>query len=243
MPKKRPNIPESVKRQIRQRCGFGCVICGLPLYEYEHIVEWASVKRHDPNEMTLLCPTHHAEKTRGLLPVAEVNSANQDPFNYRSGRPEAFPLRYSGDSCLVSMGGGTWRQDFTQDATVPLLVIRGCSVIEVKRQDERLLLSLRIYSKQGKLLLQIAENELTFSASSWDVELVGRKLTIRGGVRDILAQIEFRTPDEIVITRGVFAFGGSQIRVEPDHIFLQEYNIRMAGYSARTNGGSALRFD
>ncbi|MGC9381539.1 hypothetical protein [Streptomyces sp. MH13] len=116
-------------------------------------------------------------------------------------------------------------------------------MIEVKRQDERLLLSLRIYSKQGKLLLQIAENELIFSVSSWDVELVGRKLTIRGGVRDILAQIEFRTPDAIVITRGVFAFGGSQIQVESDHIFLQKYNIRMEGYSARTNGGSALRFD
>ncbi|MBQ1091440.1 HNH endonuclease signature motif containing protein [Streptomyces sp. B93] len=243
MAQKRPNIPESVKRQIRQRCGFGCVICGLPLYEYEHIAEWSAVKRHDPDEMTLLCPTHHAEKTRGLLPVAEVKSADQAPFNFRSGQSESFPLRYSGDSCLVSIGGSIWRHEFTQDAVVPLLVIRGCAVIEVKKQDERLLLSLRVYNKQAKPLLQIVENELVFSTSSWDVELVGRLLTIRGGSRDILVQMEFQTPDAILITRGVFAFGGAQIQVEPDHIHLPKYNIRMAGYSARGNGGSALRFD
>ncbi|RSS77795.1 HNH endonuclease [Streptomyces sp. WAC06128] len=243
MAKKRPPVPEPIKRQIRQRCGFGCVICGLPLYEYEHMSEWSNVKRHDPDEMTLLCPTHHAEKTRGLLPVAEVRAANRQPFNFRSGQSESFPLRYSGDSCLVKAGGGTWRQDFTQDAVVPLVVIRGCPVVEIKKQDERLLLSMRIYSKQGKLLLKIIENELVFSVASWDVELTGRRLTIRGGARDILAQIEFHTPDVIVITRGVFAFGGFQVQVEPEFIYVEKYNIRMTNCSARTNGGSALVFD
>jgi trigger factor len=143
----------------------------------------------------------------------------------------------------VKAGGGTWRQDFTQDAVVPLVVIKGCPVIDIKKQDERLLLSMRIYSKQGKLLLRIIENELVFSVASWDVELVGRRLTIRGGARDILAQIEFNTPDAIVITRGVFAFGGFQVQVEPEFIDMEKYNIRMTNCSARTNGGSALVFE
>lgn len=41
------NIPLSIQRKVRQRCGFGCVICGMPLYEYEHMAEWAQVKRHN----------------------------------------------------------------------------------------------------------------------------------------------------------------------------------------------------
>lgn len=35
------NIPLPIQREVRQRCGFGCVICGMPLYEYEHMEEWA----------------------------------------------------------------------------------------------------------------------------------------------------------------------------------------------------------
>ena len=50
------NIPAEIKRQVRQRCGFGCIICGLPIYEYEHMEEWAKVKRHRTEEITLLCP-------------------------------------------------------------------------------------------------------------------------------------------------------------------------------------------
>src|SRR5439155_1627187 len=49
------DIPEPIKRQIRQRCGFGCVLCGLPLFEYEHLKGWANVQRHMPEEITLLC--------------------------------------------------------------------------------------------------------------------------------------------------------------------------------------------
>ncbi|MFJ8143624.1 HNH endonuclease signature motif containing protein [Streptomyces sp. NPDC096048] len=243
MSKNKRDIPDPIKRQIRQRCGFGCVICGLPLYEYEHIAEWSRVGCHDPVDMALLCPTHHAEKTRGLLPAADVKSANENPYNFRFGRSEAFPLRYSGSSCLVNVGGSRWRHYFSTDEVVPLLVIKGCPVIEVKRQDGRLLLSLRIYDKQENLLLEIVENELVFSVESWDVELVGRKLTIRGGSRFILAQVEFYTPDAIMITRGVFAYGGSQVQVESNSIFLEKYNVRLRNYGARMNGGAALSFD
>ncbi|MHB0562224.1 hypothetical protein ACX3RA_15640, partial [Escherichia coli] len=49
-------IPETIKRQIRQRCGFGCVICGFGFYDYEHFKpDFVDAKVHDPNGMTLLC--------------------------------------------------------------------------------------------------------------------------------------------------------------------------------------------
>jgi trigger factor len=34
--------------------------------------EWAKVKRHDAEEITLLCDRHHREKTAGLLPKAVI---------------------------------------------------------------------------------------------------------------------------------------------------------------------------
>jgi len=31
----RQNIPLPIQREVRQRCGFDCVICGMPLFKYE----------------------------------------------------------------------------------------------------------------------------------------------------------------------------------------------------------------
>ena len=48
-------IPEGVKREVRQRCGFGCVICGLGFYDYEHFApDFVDATEHNPAGMTLL---------------------------------------------------------------------------------------------------------------------------------------------------------------------------------------------
>ncbi len=61
------NIPLPIQREVRKRCGFGCVLCGLPLYEYEHMEEWAQVKRHIADEITLLCDCFDPYKTRVIF--------------------------------------------------------------------------------------------------------------------------------------------------------------------------------
>src|SRR5262249_16069797 len=92
-------IPRPIKRQVRQRCEFGCVICGLPLDEYEHMEGFAKVKRHVAKEITLLCDRHHREKTGGLLPLSDVRDADRNPFNKREGVSPPYNLHYSGNSC------------------------------------------------------------------------------------------------------------------------------------------------
>ncbi len=45
-------IPEDVKRQVRQACGFGCVCCGFAIVTYEHIEpEFHNAESHDPENM------------------------------------------------------------------------------------------------------------------------------------------------------------------------------------------------
>jgi hypothetical protein len=79
----RPPIGAEMEKEVRRRCGFGCVMCGLPLYEYDHILGWSNVQRHVAEEITLLCEMHHREKTNGLLPLDHVVAANREPFNLR----------------------------------------------------------------------------------------------------------------------------------------------------------------
>jgi len=47
------NISLPIQREVRQRCGFGYVICGFPLYGYDHLKDWANFKEHIANDITL----------------------------------------------------------------------------------------------------------------------------------------------------------------------------------------------
>lgn len=67
------NIPAKVQRTVREACSFGCVICGSVPYVYDHLkVEYADAKEHDPDDIVVLCPTHHTMKTNRVLDVDSI---------------------------------------------------------------------------------------------------------------------------------------------------------------------------
>jgi hypothetical protein len=60
-------IPADIAREIRKRCGFGCVNCGSALYHYEHMIpEFSEASQHIAEKITLLCGTCHDYVTRGI---------------------------------------------------------------------------------------------------------------------------------------------------------------------------------
>jgi HNH endonuclease len=94
----RPDIPRSMKRSVRQRCGFGCVVCGAPLCDYDHIEEWSQKQEHMAENITLLCRRHNDEKSHGFLPLAHVREANANPVNLRTGASTPWKLHYAARS-------------------------------------------------------------------------------------------------------------------------------------------------
>jgi hypothetical protein len=79
-------IPSDIQRQIRQECGFGCVICGAAFYDYEHIEpEFADAREHNPAAMALLCGGCHARVTRKRLSKASVWAARKNPCCLQQG--------------------------------------------------------------------------------------------------------------------------------------------------------------
>jgi hypothetical protein len=81
LPKIRPEIPNLIKLQVRKACGFGCAICGMPFYQYDHIEDYARVRKHESFNIVLLRPLHHAEKTAKMLPLGAVWEARRNPIN------------------------------------------------------------------------------------------------------------------------------------------------------------------
>ena len=84
-------IPAEIKREIRQQCGFGCVICGLGIIQYEHVdPEFKDAKKHDPANMTLLCPQCHSKVTTKMWSKSRVKLAMRMPKCLQQGYSNEF---------------------------------------------------------------------------------------------------------------------------------------------------------
>lgn len=82
----RRRIGEDIKREVRRRCGYGCVICGEAFFDYDHFdPEYVDATEHNPDGIALLCDKHQRAKTAGRLSEASYLAAIEDPFALRQG--------------------------------------------------------------------------------------------------------------------------------------------------------------
>ena len=235
------NIPLPIQREVRQRCGFGCVICGLPLYEYEHMAEWASVKRHVADEITLLCDQHHREKTGGLLPKEVVSQANLNPFNLRENVSKPYNLHFSGKDAEIEIGGNSFTcEDLGYGTAMVPVSVDGTPLIGLIIADGHLLLNLVIFDEYNNPVLHIKNNQLYYSTEPWDIQLVGTKLTIREAHRKILIEINFQPPNKVIVSRGRFLRNGVEILVRPKNILITNNSFLISGCHAHNCHGGLI---
>lgn len=215
----RPPIPSKIKRKVRQRCGFGCVICGLPIYEYDHKPGFANVKRHRAEELTLLCPNHHTEKTKGLIPDVRVEEADRDPFNLRTGTTSPYALWFDGTAPEIVLGQQLFICDDLRRPTVMLpVVINHYCPLGFTLDTKGLLLNLDARDSKNNRILHIKESELILSCTTWDATLVGNTLSVWERSGGLSLCMEFHPPHRIVITRYHICSGGVTIDIDQTKI-------------------------
>lgn len=224
------DIPLPIKREVRQRCGYGCVVCGMPLYEYEHMLGFAEVQRHVAEEITLLCDQHHKERTSGLLPISEVKRANADPFNLRTGVSKPYDLHYSGSGCEAIIGGNRFStMDQGYGTAMYAVVVDNIPLVGFVLTDGHLLLNVNFFDEYNNVVLRVVNNELIYAASAWDVDFVGRNLIIRESQRKLLLDITFEVPNIIRVDRGRLLCNGVEIVIRPDHVLITNNSTLISG--------------
>lgn len=165
-------IPSPIKRQLRQEAGFGCCKCGSPILEFHHMVPWSKVKRHNLQDMMALCPTCHYS-------IDSYSQENQrkfkkKPFNLINPNPSGF-LVVSQDICAISTGSITLLGDgpiVTSNKTVYLSAFLN--------EDNIFEISLKLFNKYKKLLLEIDRNEwIKGNIELWDIEFTSASKILR----------------------------------------------------------------
>jgi hypothetical protein len=192
------DIPEDVKREIRQRCGFGCVVCASSIIDYEHVEPtFAHARRHDPAKMALLCPMCHARVTRNQLSKSRIQKAMAAPKCREQG------FSFSEFDAANTHPFVTFAGCHLMNCPVPIQV-HGMPLFKIEQPEIAggpYRLSASFYDKRGVPSLMIRQNEWRASSDFWDVEVVGGRVTVRQGPRDISLQILFVPAMGIVVER------------------------------------------
>jgi trigger factor len=81
-------------------------------------------------------------------------------------------------------------------------------------EQGHLLLTLRVYDDESQQVLWIEQNELRYSTSPWDIQLVGCRPSIRERARKFLIDLVFGPPIRIDVRRGRFRL--NELLVQPD---------------------------
>lgn len=206
-------IPERVKRAVRQRCGFGCIICAGSLFEYEHFNPvFARAKEHRAEGITLLCPTCHAKKTRNLLSNRRLREANADPaakklcYAYSEGEG-------SGSRPYVKLAGMK-----IQDCKT-MLQISGLPIFKVEEPEVSggpYRLTALFFDHTSRPTLFILKNEWIVFSESWDVEVVGPSITVRTGPGKIVLRLVFVAGEGLVVDRLVMQYAGYTLLGNPE---------------------------
>jgi hypothetical protein len=192
------DIPDPIKREVRQRCGFGCVNCGKAVYQYEHVdPEFADASSHDPDCIALLCGWCHDLVTRGLLSKETIKSRilapkckelgfSFGPFDIGNQPPEIILGTVTAENCKI------------------LLRINEDDVLSIATPADAgqpFILNARFFDITGAPILDIAENEWRSVSNNWDVEIVGPRIRIRRAIGDLSLVLRSEPPARIVIER------------------------------------------
>lgn len=189
------DIPFNVKREVRQRCGYGCVLCGSLFCEYEHFnPPFSEARKHNAKGITLLCARHHDDATRKRLSYKRIKIADSKPFCKQGGKPHylfedmEYPLE-------IALGGIVF---ISPDGILLKADQKDLLSIKQPNKDEPPLVNAYFKSVKGETL-EIVENEIIASVGNWDVETKGAEVIVRNSLRNIFLHLKFTPPRRLQI--------------------------------------------
>jgi len=195
------HIPEPIRRSVRNRCGFGCVVCGNPFIDYHHFAPaFERAKEHRPEGITLLCKQHHGEAHRKLLSPESVHRNNDNPFCVQEGHTSESLVSRGGLSAgpmVFMIGSATFE-------TPIVLMYESEELISFKPPESGNApwrLSARILGRNEKELLKIVDNEWRVGVDKYDIETTNNMIEVREGKGEIVLAMEVVKDEHLYITR------------------------------------------
>jgi hypothetical protein len=226
-------IPAEIKRFVRQRDGFGCLICGSAFYQYDHIEnEYKDAKEHEPEKIVLLCGGCHDKKTRGFLSTATIMAKISAPACLSKGFSWGiFDLGSSAPEIVF----GT----LTAKNVESLISIDGVSIFSVcppSVPGGPFNINAIFRNPEDDDNLRIVNNEFQVLGANWDAEVSGARIKLRSGHGVFSLVLRIEPPHRLVVERLDMKYDDISITCRENEEFLIE------GRGSKYHGG-AFKFD
>lgn len=154
----------------------------MPIIEYHHIVE----DSQNPDDIMLLCPTHHHEATVGAMLIEEQQVHKKEPYNIQKGFVQG-QLKVNQTTPCINIGTNQFI------GTGDFLLVDGENLLSLRINEGKLELSVKLYDQKDRLVAEIKNNEwISGNPLPWDIEASFQWLTIRRKLRDIELTIDAR---------------------------------------------------
>jgi hypothetical protein len=220
-------INASTKRIVRQRCGFGCVICGCAIIDYHHFnPQFCDALLHDPNGITLLCGNCHKRVHKKITSSEEVREANNAPFCKRVGFTR--DIFFKGLNFVpVKLG-----QSRIRAATILRYddeVIMGFSPPEFPKGPIKI--NAKFTDDKGEPSLSIIDNEWQAGANHYDICTSGSTLIVKNNKINIVLKMELSTSHEIQINALKMSFRGFYIEANDEWLSIRNPKGGILKYS------------
>jgi hypothetical protein len=226
----RPAIPSDIQLKVRQKCKFGCVICGCPIYQYNHLEEWSVVREHKEENIFLLCPTHHSLKTIGAISKEYI----LERF-YKLDREQTKPQDLYITDFTVMLGNNE-----IHALSGSIFDILGKDHFDIKLFQGRSFINCEIYNSDSKPAFQIENSFYTCFTNIWDIKKIGKTTSFRNKKSDRFFEITIDNENREIKILGKFYFDDSNyIWVKNDGIF---YKGHCLASGCRINGVSKFCF-
>lgn len=216
------DIPVAVKREVRRRCKFGCVICRRGFYQYEHIDPFESVRSHDPDRICCLCGGCHDAVTRGQLSKSAVDKAYREisAADPAAVTPPIGPLDFHTGAANLVIGGLRY-----SPAVKSVLRYHGQDIVRVDPgvEEEPGAITALFCDDRGVPVLELRENEWVGEPANWDIDVKGPRLTVRNPDCKIVLSLRLEPPGVIVIER-------LDMRFADAHILISESSYAVGRY-------------
>ena len=206
----RSNPPSEVKQILRKESYFGCCICGNPIIQYHHIIPWKIEHHYRPKDMMSLCPNHHDEVTKGAIIEKDQRNYKENPFNKQNGYVNGC-LKINHNIPIIKIGNCNFF------GSGELIQVDDKNLVSVNSEDQRILISLKLYNELNNLILEINENDwISGNSEPWDLEASYQYLKIRHKKRQIA--LEVNTKQEPIMLRCTLWYNGQKFDISNNRI-------------------------
>jgi hypothetical protein len=224
---------EDVKREVRRRAGYGCLICGSAFGQYDHIdPEFANATEHNPDRIFYLCGLHHDLRGRGQLSPEAVRVAAANPCALQAGFSHgAFDMQTDKPVLHIGQSTGVNCREFLRVNGVTVLAVR-----EPETAGGPFRLSANFTDRDGLPIVEIVDNEWRATTSAWDVKTEGRRIKVYSAERNADLVLRTAPPHEFFIEKMQMTSQGYTLRTQgKDFVILTPSGSTIAIYNFKAN--------